>query len=398
MVSQKSVLIIAGGTGGHIVPGLGLALELATERRVHFLSLEKNREYADFATLPFPIAFYDAPPLSGLRSARALLSFPLRFARALIVAWRLLGQARVDFVIGMGGYSIFPGIVAARLRGIPYYLCEQNAVPGRATRLFAPGARRIFLNFPIAPARSSAAFQVPRALLTGNPLRPRLRMAAKKARAKRKKTRRPGLTALVLGGSQGATQINSMVAGALAHFATQGRVGTRRNPIDRWILQCGAANVDAMRAQFPEWEFPHVRLLGYYPGIEEFYAAADLLICRAGAGVLSEGLAFGLPMILIPYPFAADNHQLANAEYLAAQGAAVCLNTRASDPALLIETLRIWTASPRREIQERSAAAAALARPDAAQTITRVVLTDAASNFAATRVEGDDLDAIPRRS
>ena len=177
---KQTVLIIAGGTGGHIVPGLGLALEFAQSTQpaydVLFLSLEKNRTYADFADVPCPVHVYASPPIT--KQPLALLEFPLRFARALWQAWRLLRAHDVSFVIGMGGYSIFPGIVAARLTGVPYYLCEQNAVPGRATRLFAGGARRIFLNFPVAAKHQTADFTEGRVVLAGNPLRPKLRLSA----------------------------------------------------------------------------------------------------------------------------------------------------------------------------------------------------------------------------
>ena len=409
---KQTVLIIAGGTGGHIVPGLGLALEFAQSTQpaydVLFLSLEKNRTYADFADVPFPVHFYAAPPIT--KQPLALLEFPLRFARALWQAWRLLRAHDVSFVIGMGGYSIFPGIVAARLTGVPYYLCEQNAVPGRATRLFAGGARRIFLNFPVAAKHQTADFTEGRVVLAGNPLRPKLRLSAgtqpgasgrskkaavgntkktkqivrkqkngQKIKSKLKINRRGAaedLTVLVLGGSQGAAQINAMVAAAISELSPR--------PVGRWIIQCGEKNLEQMRAQLPPKKYPNVTLLGYHPAIHEFYRTADLVICRAGAGVLSEALVIGLPMILIPYPYAADNHQLANAVYLSERGVAHCISQTGTEPAELIHVIREWSGSARAQIETRSQLAAALARPDAAAEILAEIQADAGAATTAS--------------
>lgn len=413
-MAQKSVyLIVAGGTGGHIVPGLGLALEFAAAgESVQFLSLEKNRAYADFKDAPFPVHFYAAPPIA--RRPLALLAFPLRFWKAFRRAQRLLREQRVSCMIGMGGYSIFPGILAARLAGVPYYLCEQNAIPGRATRLFAGGARRVFLNFPVQAGRRQAVFAGQAAMIAGNPLRPALKAVAakqnkksrqpgsrpkknskkisKKAAAKtssKKSARGSGLTVLVLGGSQGAAQINAMVAAAIPELSAANENPKRKSnskrrpagPVARWIIQCGEKNVAAMRDLLPEDRFPDVTLFGYHPGIAEFYREADLLIARAGAGVVSEALVFGLPMILIPYPFAADNHQLGNAEYLREGGAAHCISRRDTDPAELIEVLRDWSANPD-QLAERSTRALELARPDAATTIRAAIAADFESNAA----------------
>lgn len=364
--SAPRVLIIAGGTGGHIVPGLGLALELDARvaGRTFFLSLVKNREYADFQSQRFPIHFYDAPPIA--KRPAALLRFPPRFFRAVLVARHLLRSERIGLVVGMGGYSIFPGLVAARLMGVPYCLCEQNAVPGRATRLFAGGARRVFLNFPVAPEhrRSFASEQL---VFAGNPLRPALRELAQKTRMKAaSRTPKRRLNVLVLGGSQGAAQINAMVLAAIQAFA-RAKAGAAQI-VGRWTIQCGEKNLSGMQAQLGEIQSAaQIELLGYHPRIADFYADADLIIARAGAGVLAEALAFGLPMILVPYPFAADNHQLANAGYLEAEGAAACIRTRGTDPQELVEILSRWHADG--ELESRALRSAGLAMPDAAQTI-----------------------------
>lgn len=405
-------MIIAGGTGGHIVPGLGLALELdrRASGRTHFLSLEKNRGYADFREQSFPIHFYDAPPIA--KRPKALLGFPLRFLKALLAARKLMRAEQIELVVGMGGYSIFPGMVAARLLGLPYYLCEQNAVPGRATRLFAGRATRIFLNFPVAAAHRQS-FAAERLVSAGNPLRPALHDLAAKARkrlaqriskqaagksakksskqagkaarqkqaARKTGARQPKLKVLVLGGSQGAAQINAMVLAAVQQMQASGKASAS-GIVGRWIVQCGEKNLPDMQSALGELNAQGVKtssveLLGYHPRIADFYAQADVIVARAGAGVLAEALAFGLPMILVPYPFAADNHQLANAEYLAEAGAAACIRTRGTEPDELVEILTRWHRDG--ELATRAARAAELAMPDAAQTIADVL--DSLENF-----------------
>lgn len=352
------LLVIAGGTGGHITPGLALALELkAMGAAVTLLSLEKNRSYADFAAAPLDLAYYNAPPL-GLRPPAVLL-LPFGFLRALIQARRILAQGRFDAVIGMGGYSMAPAVFAARLSGIPIFLCEQNAAPGRATRWFASFASCIYLHLPL-----KQGIEIPgeRLLLAGNPLRPALRASAQASRPPRKND--DAIEVLVLGGSQGARQINQMCLQAMPMLSDL--------PI-HWTIQCGQGQLAAMQAALSKDMASRVELLGYVTGIEDFYRRADIVVCRGGAGVLAEVLLFGLPSVIIPYPYAADQHQRANALALVDAGAARLIDRRDESPDELVAALRdlVLHAELR---QQLSAAAGALARPEAATTIAADIL------------------------
>ncbi len=360
----RRALIVAGGTGGHITPGLALALELQQSLPVDFLSLEKNRAYADFQTAPLRFFFYNAPNLS-LRPPGVFL-LPWRMLRAFFFARSLMRRERHAFVVGCGGYSMAPALLAARSLGVPYFLLEQNVRPGRATRLFANKARGIFANFPLpAEALPGAA---PRPLVLGNPLRPALQSALRANDPGEAIARSDAATVLVLGGSQGAQQINEMCVRALSAAPA-----LRRH---RWLIQCGEKNIRDMEARLGSE--PNIQLYGYVTGVDAMYRAADVLICRAGAGVLAEALAFGAPIIAIPYPFAADNHQLENAEYLEAAGAAVCIRRRDTDPAEMLAALDqlLSSEAARRQLSEN---ARALAKPDAAANIAAEILflTDA---------------------
>lgn len=358
----RRALIVAGGTGGHITPGLALALELQRSLPVDFLSLEKNRVYADFQTAPVRFFFYTAPNLS-LRPPGVLL-LPWRMLRAFLFARRLMQREGYAFVVGCGGYSMAPALLAARSLGLPYYLLEQNVRPGRATRLFARNARAIFANFPL-PAAALGAQAAP-VVVAGNPLRPAIRSALGADGARADFAAGGPATVLVLGGSQGAQQINEMCLQALAAAPE-----LRRH---RWLIQCGEKNIRAMQARLGATADGSIQLYGYVTGVDAMYRAADALICRAGAGVLAEALAFGLPIIAIPYPFAADNHQLENAAYLEAAGAAVCIRRRDSDPAELLAALEglLADANARRRLSEN---ARALAKPDAAADIAAEILS-----------------------
>lgn len=358
----RRALIVAGGTGGHITPGLALALELQRSLPVDFLSLEKNRAYADFQSAPVRFFFYNAPNLS-LRPPGVLL-LPWRMLRAYLFARRLMQREGYAFVVGCGGYSMAPALLAARSLGLPYYLLEQNVRPGRATRLFARNARAIFANFPLPDGALGA--QAAPVVVAGNPLRPAIRSTLGADGARADFAAGGPATVLVLGGSQGAQQINEMCLQALAAAPE-----LRRH---RWLIQCGEKNIRAMQARLGATADGSIQLYGYVTGVDAMYRAADALICRAGAGVLAEALAFGLPIIAIPYPFAADNHQLENAAYLEAAGAAVCIRRRDSDPAELLAALEglLADANARRRLSEN---ARALAKPDAAADIAAEILS-----------------------
>ena len=372
--SAVKVLIAAGGTGGHIVPGIALAQEFQRQgQSVSFLSLKKNQNYADLKGLlkAMPLYFYDAPPLPQRKFPPRLFSFLaffVRFFKALCRAYLILKKYKIDLVVGMGGYPMIPALTAALILRKPYALCEQNALAGLGTRLFAKKAQALFLNFPLKHAiKKIELAKIPKIYCKGNPLRTQMlslcekQLKAKRLPKKTEKTDKTGkLHVLVLGGSQGALQINRILAQLVPSLGGG----------FQWTIQCGVSHLREMAESLPAHAYPHLRLIGYSSAAElgKFYMGADLLVCRAGAGVLSEALCFGLPLVLIPYPYAADAHQEANADHLSQAGAALVCKQKDIKPERLLQILKKLKEDPQKR-EAMGQAALALARPQAAKDI-----------------------------
>lgn len=363
---KKNVLILAGGTGGHIVPGIALAQAMYQRGFVvHLLTLTKNRGYADFQNFDLPLHYHAAPPLpKKIISLNTCLFIP-RFVWALWQALRTLHRNKINLVVGMGGYPMLAGLCAARLLRCNYYLCEQNAVAGKASRLFASQAEAFFINFPLTHLINIPPNKLHK---IGSPLRPQFAhelQALKKSKTKglkRKGFQKNMWNILVLGGSQGALQINK-IAWELVQ-----QTGKNFN----WTLQCGEAHLKELAEQLPSQQYPHVKLIGYTENIAELYTKAQILICRAGAGVITEALCFGLPLLLVPYPYAADGHQYANADYLVNAGAALSFRQKHSNPRDILEILKLLARHPERVSSMREAALK-LAEPQASSKIAKAI-------------------------
>jgi len=359
-MKKKHILIVAGGTGGHISPGIALAEEFNKKQiDTVFLSLFRNEKSPDLKNTAFPVEFYNAPSLSGPLLHKML--FPVKLTVAIFRAFAIFVKYNVNSVVCMGGYSTIPAVVAAIVRRLPVYLCEQNAMPGKVTYLFGRFAEKIFLNFPDSSGRLES-YQS-KCFMTGNPVRKTiLDLAEKKKNVSKKMSGE--LSVLVLGGSQGALQINKMAAAAIPALAQM-----------RWTVQCGEKNIESMKQLLLEKNITDVDLFGFSTNIHEYYNNADVLVCRAGAGVLSEGCLFGLPMILIPYPYAADNHQRENALYLEKKGAAFVIDTKDTEPDDLISMLNRLRQNKNLR-SEMSRAALECGMNEASEKITETILSD----------------------
>lgn len=342
-----NVLIVAGGTGGHLAPGLALAAEFAAESKDQAVLLTLPQNELSVARYGLPervsIELYTAPNLK--RGLLDLLLLPMRLLRALRQVRAVFARHAVQVVVGLGGYPSLPALLYCRLFSVPYFLCEQNAMPGRITRLFWKKARMVFLNFPVArtPLRS---------MVVGNPVRSAIENKASQHR--RQPSKKP--VVLVLGGSQGSAQINDLVLQALSLAGV------------RWLFQCGESQLAHVRSRLSAKGREDVNLFGFHSDPAELYSQADILVCRAGAGVLSEALLYGLPMLLIPYPYASDDHQKANAEVLVHAGAARMLYGKTIDPALFVEVLTSML-NDRPLLEDMSRKARSMARPGVARTI-----------------------------
>ncbi|KAF1686034.1 undecaprenyldiphospho-muramoylpentapeptide beta-N-acetylglucosaminyltransferase [Pseudoxanthomonas broegbernensis] len=353
-MNGRPVMVMAGGTGGHIFPALAVADELlARGVPVVWLGAAGAMETR---LVPRHGIEIDTLPIAGVRGkgALALLGAPLALLQAVNAARAALRRRRPRAVIGFGGFASGPGGLAARLAGLPLLVHEQNRAPGLTNRVLARVARRTLAGFPGSFAREE---------VTGNPVRAQI--AALPPPGERLAGREGPLRLLVLGGSQGARALNQALPRALAALA-----GTAI----RVRHQCGEKLHDEAVRAYAE--------AGVEAAVEAFiadmaaaYAWADLVVCRAGASTLAELCAAGVGSVLVPFAAAVDDHQTRNAEYLVEHGAARLLKQDADLAANLEPVLRALAADPARRLA-MAQAARTLARPDAAARIAGIVLEE----------------------
>ncbi len=342
------VLIMAGGTGGHVFPALAVAEILrARKQPVVWLGTGRGIEAELVPAHDFPL---ECIRVSGLRG-KGLLSWllaPFKLAVAFFDAFRLVRRLQPQLVLGMGGFASGPGGLAAWVLRRPLIIHEQNSVAGLTNRLLAGIAREVLEAFP-----GSFSSRV-NARAIGNPVRPAIASLAPPA--KRFAGRSGPLRLLVLGGSQGALALNETVPAAVALLADNER------PVIRH--QTGQATLEAAREAYAQAAVP-VELDAFVEDMAAAYAWADFVICRAGALTIAELAAAGLGAILVPFPAAVDDHQTRNAQYLVAAEAAVLIPQKILGPGSLAAELRKWTRGRERPLL-RATRARELARPDAA--------------------------------
>jgi UDP-N-acetylglucosamine--N-acetylmuramyl-(pentapeptide) pyrophosphoryl-undecaprenol N-acetylglucosamine transferase len=355
------ILLAGGGTGGHLMPALALADALRALRpdvEPVLVGAERGVEATILPNRPYRFHLLPAEPLyrrSWWRNAR----WPLLLPRLWRAARRVLDAERPGLVVGTGGYASAPVLVAARLRGIPLALQEQNALPGVATRWLARWARQVHLGFPEAEGRLRVGRRTAVHAL-GNPIVPppaRDRAAARRALG----LPADGPVVLVTGGSQGSRAINRAVAGALEEGLLGGVA---------LLWSAGAGTFEEFRGFHRP---PDVQVRPFWDPIAEAYAAADLVVARAGAMTTAELAAWGLPALLIPLPTAAGDHQSANARALEAAGAAVHLPESRLSAAGLAQTVTALLADPS-HLSAMTGAATRRGRPDAARAIAERLL------------------------
>ena len=353
---KQPILIMAGGTGGHVFPALAVARALeAAARDVVWLGTERGLEARIVPAAGIDIEWLSVAGLRG-KGISAWLLAPLQLTRALYQACRVMSRRRPAAVLGMGGFASGPGGVAAWLTRRPLVIHEQNAAAGLTNRLLARLARVVLQAFPGSFNSRIAAETV------GNPVREEI--AAIDPPATRYAARRGELRLLVLGGSQGALALNRTVPAALAGLDAAVRPLVRH--------QCGERTLDAARAAY-EAHGVEADIVPFIDDMAAAYAWADLVVCRAGALTIAELCAAGLPALLVPYPSAVDDHQTANARPMATAGAALIVPEAELTAARLATLLRDWLAS-RAELARRADIARGLARPDALERIAAACL------------------------
>ena len=316
-MTQACALIMAGGTGGHIFPGLAVA-EALRERgwRVHWLGVPGSME--ERLVPPRGFAF-ESVQFSGLRGKglTTLALAPLKLLRAFWQSWQVVRRVKPDVVVGLGGYITFPGGMMGVLAGKPLVLHEQNSVAGLANKVLAKVADRIFTAYPQA---------LPGGEWVGNPLRAEF---LKQASPSERFARRSGpLNVLVLGGSLGAKGLNDVVLQALALLTAAQR--------PRVVHQAGQQHIDALRTAYVQAGV-EAEVVPFIDDTAAAMAAADLIVCRAGASTVTEIAAVGAAAVFVPFPFAVDDHQTHNARFLVDAGAARLVQQRDLTPQGLAE-------------------------------------------------------------
>jgi UDP-N-acetylglucosamine--N-acetylmuramyl-(pentapeptide) pyrophosphoryl-undecaprenol N-acetylglucosamine transferase len=352
-----TILIMAGGTGGHVFPGLAVA-DYLRERgwRVVWMGNPQGMEATLVPSRGYDMVWVRFSGLRGKGLARILM-LPFNLLRAFWQAFREIGRVRPQVVLGMGGYISFPGGMMAVLRGVPLVLHEQNSIAGLANKVLAQIADRVATGFPGA---------LPKSVWAGNPVRGEI--AAVAAPARRYAARQGRLRLLVVGGSLGAQVLNETVPQALAQIPASER--------PRVAHQSGAKNLEALRAAYARAGV-EAELLAFIDDMALRYAEADLVICRAGALTVAELAAAGVASILVPLPHAVDDHQTGNARFLADAGAAVLLPQRELSPARLAELLMGFT---RETLAMMADKARALAKPDATRLVAEACMGVARSS------------------
>jgi UDP-N-acetylglucosamine--N-acetylmuramyl-(pentapeptide) pyrophosphoryl-undecaprenol N-acetylglucosamine transferase len=357
----EAILIAAGGTAGHVYPGLALADAIARRApgvRITFVGTPRGIEKDAVPAAGYPLEMIRVVPWARTLGARRYLA-PFSLAGATAKARSLLARLAPDALVGMGGYASLPVVLAAASRKVPTVLHEQNAVPGIANVVGSRVARRVALTFDEARSRfpRGAEFR-----LVGNPIRPAI------ATLDRAASRSEGIAAfgldparrtlLVMGGSLGAATLNEAVAGLAERWWDRGDVQA--------LVAAGRSHGAALRERIGG-DGP-VRVVDFLDRVELAYAAADLAVCRAGAATVAELSAAGLPSILVPYPYARGNHQELNARALERSGGATVIADRDASAATIgAEVDRLLGDAA--ALERMAAGARRFGKPDAADRL-----------------------------
>jgi UDP-N-acetylglucosamine--N-acetylmuramyl-(pentapeptide) pyrophosphoryl-undecaprenol N-acetylglucosamine transferase len=347
----RTVMIAAGGTGGHVFPGLAVADFLrAGGWRVVWLGSAAGMEAKLVAGRGYELA---AVKFSGVRGKGpvALLLLPLKLLLAFWQSLRAILARRPDVVLGMGGYMSFPGGMMAALLGRPLVIHEQNSVAGLANRVLAGVADRVLSAFPGALKHATCVGNPVRAEIAAIP-DPKIRYA-----------RRSGpLRVLIVGGSLGAKALNDVAPKALALIPAATRPVVTH--------QSGAQHLEALKAAYAAAGV-QADARAFVDDMAAAYSGADVAVCRAGATTVAELAAAGVPAVLVPFPHAVDDHQTTNARFLSDAGAAVLL----PQAELTAERLAaLMSGFDRARLSEMASRARSLGRPDATQSVARACM------------------------
>jgi UDP-N-acetylglucosamine--N-acetylmuramyl-(pentapeptide) pyrophosphoryl-undecaprenol N-acetylglucosamine transferase len=356
-----TLMIAGGGTGGHIYPAIAIAREYVarhSSRRVVFVGTERGLEKTIVPKAGFPLQFISAGGLKGkggLDLVRNVLRLPVGFVQA----FNLVGRHKPALVLGVGGYSSGPVLLAAALRGVPTMIHEANAFPGLTNRLLARFVKAVAVAFPEALPRLKREDGV----VTGNPIRREFFEVQGATASAGAGSRRQRL--LIFGGSQGSRVLNDAMTGALLFLA-------RLKDALEIVHQTGPAELEKVKAAYKTSAFADARVVAYLDPMADEIAAADLVVSRAGAMTIGELAAVGRAAILVPFAAATNNHQELNARVVEAKGGAVVITERELTPERIAGAVADVLSDPKRA-GRMGEAAGTLAHPEATKNIVELI-------------------------
>ncbi|HEX8619757.1 MAG TPA: undecaprenyldiphospho-muramoylpentapeptide beta-N-acetylglucosaminyltransferase [Thermoanaerobaculia bacterium] len=354
---MSTLMIGGGGTGGHIYPAIAIAREYVSRdasRKVIFVGTERGLEKTIVPKAGFPLEFINVGGLKGkggLDLIRNVARLPLGF----IDAWRAVGRHRPDVVLGVGGYSSGPVLVAAKLRGVPTIIHEANAFPGLANRVVARWVTAVAVAFKDALPRMKREDGV----VTGNPIRQEFFDARRTPRTDNRQR------LLIFGGSQGSRVLNDAMTGALLFLARH------KDTLDV-VHQTGPNELEKVRSAYAQSAFTNARVVPYLDPMAAEIAAADVVVSRAGAMTIGELSAIGRAAILVPFAAATNNHQELNARVVERAGGAVVVTESELSPERLASAISDIVADPQRAAR-MGEASKTLATPAATKTIVDLI-------------------------
>lgn len=350
-----NVVIAGGGTGGHLFPGIAVAEEFLKRNagtRVIFIGTKKGIEDRLLKTVGYELKTVDIEGIKG-RGINALIKAMFKIPKSLWQSRRILKQCHADIVLGVGGYASGPAVLAARLMGVPTAIAEQNAIPGATNRILSYVADRIFVTYE----QSKQHWPARKVVFSGNPVR-----ASFAGNAVRKREKKDYRQLLIFGGSQGAETINRGVVDMLPLLQS-----IKEKIEVRMLHQTGLRQAEEVKKAYEHFGI-HADVTPFIVDMAGAYAAADLIICRAGATSLAEITVAGKASVLIPYPWAANDHQRKNALALSEAGAAVMIPNEELTGSRLFHIVKDLLADETK-LCRMEESALALGKPDAASVI-----------------------------
>jgi undecaprenyldiphospho-muramoylpentapeptide beta-N-acetylglucosaminyltransferase len=354
-----NTIIACGGTGGHLFPGLAVA-EVLRKRGHNVLLFVSEKDVDALALKEHPEIPFEKLPSIGLPSpfSPTILGFLRRFNESLARCRSIYRRYKPQVVLGMGGFTSTAPVLAGKMRGVPTFIHESNAIPGKANKLTARMVRAVLLGFK----ECAPFFPKVKTEITGTPIRTGLQPIDRKIAREKLGLNRDQTTLLIMGGSQGATGINQAMIKALPALANTGL---------QVIHLTGAREEKLVADNYRRANLPAF-VAAFHHHMEEVYSAADLAVARAGAASLAELASFSLPGILIPFPYAADDHQTRNAEIFSRAGAAVVVKESEIQDDALAQKILEFIEDPVR-LEKMSQNSRRLSSRDAANAVAQTI-------------------------